>query len=221
MTQITVVKSGFNEAEIEVTAESKRARVDGESFIVDWGDITYGEPQSAFKRITESIRGLLEPSFVPQCNHHSTIVSKRLAPIDRPEDFIPPVWTDPEFSSCRRVFREHLHDFVLELQLCVCASGGTIHLVYRNEGRMPRIRQELIALGAEVKAGTLTGDRLNTCTVVLGYLSQVPERDIGEHEIGAAIAIAPRSVSVTCASLVQYRDTSLNEYETLERFEGA
>ena len=215
-----VVIPGFREADIKTTVASKQTRVDGESFIVDWGNSAYAKHKEEFTRATESVRRLLGACFVVQCNHHSTIVSKRLDPSDRPSGTTPPKWTDLSFSSCRKIFAQHLRDFELELQLCVLASGGTIQLVYRDETVMPRIRQDLINLGAEVKPGTLDGDRMNTCTVVLGYLTRVPEHDIGANDVTAAISVPPK-IKVTHASLVQYSDTSLNVYDTLERFEGA
>jgi hypothetical protein len=211
---------GFKEADIKTTVVSKQTRVDGESFIVDWGDSAYAKYKEDFIRATESMRRLFGACFVMQRNHHSTIVSKRLDPSDRPSGITPPKWIDLSLSSCRKIFAQHLRNFELELQLCVLASGGTIQLVYRDETVMPRIRQDLMNLGAEVKPGTLDGDRMNTCTVVLGYLTRVPEHDIDANDVTAAISVPPK-IKVTRASLVEYSDTSLNDYDTLERFESA
>ena len=221
MKKITIVKPGFKEVEVEATVKSKEAQVNGESFIVDWGDPAYGTPKNAFIKATNSIKKLFKSSFVAQRNHHSTIISKQLDPIDRSEGLNPPIWRDPDLSLSRQIFREYLNEFVLELQLCVCASGGTIQLVYRNETIMPQIRQKLIELGAEVKPRTLDGDRINTCTVVLGYLNQVPECEIVDGKISETVAVAPPLIKVTCASLIRYQDTSLNKYDTIERFEYA
>jgi len=84
---------------------------------------------------------------------------------------------------------------------------------------MPRLRGALISIGAEVKTGTLDGDRLNTCTVVLGYLKCIPEVGVREEDIVPLLEkIVPEDITVYRASLVGYNDTSLNIYHTIAEF---
>jgi hypothetical protein len=215
----SIVIQRFDDAEIRVTARSRQARVNGESFIVDWNEAEFSDSKRAFEQITANLHHLLGSGFVPQRNHHSAIVSKRLDPIDRAAGSVPPEWLDPEFAASRRIFREQL-GFALDLQLCVVAYGGTIQLVYGNETRLPGIRRRLVDLGAEVKPGTIEGDRFHTCTVVLGYMLSAPEREPETGDIVEAIVPAPETIAVTRASLVRYRDTAFNDYETLVNFSG-
>ena len=205
--------------EIKATVASKEACVYGESFIVDWGDSAYVDHKKMFKRATNSLGDYLENCFVPQRNHHSTILSKRLDSIDRDNTAEPSIWSDPELSICREKFAEQLVNFRLKLQSCVVASGSTIQLVYRNSSQMPRLRGALISLGAEVKLGTLDGDRMNTCTVVLGYLKCIPKSGICEKDILTLLGEEiPNNIKVYRASLVGYNDTSLNVYHTIAEF---
>jgi hypothetical protein len=208
----------LNKVEIDKTVASKGDSVYGESFIVDWGDSAYIGHKKEFEKATKSLKDHFGNCFIAQRNHHSTIISKRLDSIDRANNAEPSIWNDPTLSMCRDKFAEQLTDFTLKLHLCVVAPGGTIQLVYRNTTQMPRLRGALISLGAEVKTGTLDGDRMNTCTVVLGYLKSIPKAEVRKENIEPLLNKIPENIKVYRASLVGYNDTSLNLYHTIAEF---
>ena len=89
---------------------------------------------------------------------------------------------------------------------------------------MPRLRGLFRGLGATVKAGTTDGDRMNTCTAVLGYLRAVPLLQDVKGRAKSLVDLwlqrsgIPDEFPVHTLSLARYHDTSLNVYETLERF---
>ncbi|HAO19689.1 MAG TPA: hypothetical protein DCQ37_03855 [Desulfobacteraceae bacterium] len=220
---IQVVYNGFDENAIKKTVKQKSKDVVGESFVIDWSLPGYKDFKESFEALTDEFVNIFGNCFVKQINHHSTILSKRLDPIDISNDFIVPVWMDNDFSVCRRFFSENFCKLILESECCVIAKAGTVQLVFRDENVLPKARNLLNSLGASVKPGTIDGDFINTCTVVLGYLQSIPHNQVQKEQLESATSKWNESyhidkVKVHTISLVRYFDLSLNNYLEIEKF---
>lgn len=220
---INIIYPGFVAGAVGVTAANKSLGVDDESFIVDWSHPEYDKANEAFVKLTNAFRDLFGAAFIPQKNHHSTILSKRLDKVDLGPSCPPRAWRDTDFSETRQLFRQTIPDFCLTLDCCVLAPGGTIQLVFRDRVAMPRMRMRLVELGATVKSSTIDGDRINTCTVVLGFVSTVPDPPVKASDVSGILsgwqdAHLISTIRVVTVSLVQYFDLSLNRYIELHRF---
>lgn len=220
---IQIIYNGFDDNAVEKTVEQKSKNVIGESFVVDWSLSGYKDIKESFEALTERFSAILGSCFVKQRNHHSTILSKRLDPIDIPAGFVVPVWMDNDFSVSKRFFSENFCKIVLKLESCVIAKTGTIQLVFRDENVLPSARNLLKSLGASVKPGTIDDDFKNTCTVVLGYLQSIPHNQVQKENVESAISEWIQTyhidkIKVHTISLVRYFDLSLNNYLEIEHF---
>jgi hypothetical protein len=223
MSEITIAYEKPQEDKVIETAKRKALAVIGESFIVDWSTPGYEVAKGHFGELTQRFCSLFKSDFTSQKHLHSTILSKRL---DRTVDLDAEQggwWKDSSFSETRTCFESHLSSFVLSLDSLRLAGAGTVQLVLRDNIALPRIRMHLKHLGASVKAGTIKGDFVNTCTVVLGYFSQVPKKMPAKKNIQSLFEnwcqhFPREGLQVHTVSLVRYFDLSLDKYVNIQRF---
>lgn len=223
MANLDLVYSGFSPSAVTETAAAKQRVVDGESFILDWIRPEHQDARESFRALSEGLSRLFGPAFHQQRHFHTTIISKRLDPIDRMPNTPVPEWADAGLEKSRAAILRFLDAACLEVRLCVLSQEGTCQLVFRDEGALPLLRRQLLDLGAEAKPGTLDGDRINTCTMVLGHLGGLPDAVPSplhvEHLLQEWCAQHGLiNVNALSSSLVRYRDTSLAEYSTVRVF---
>ena len=221
--EIRIIYPGFDQIAVNKTSASRLQRVDGESFVMDWSLPEYTDYKKAFGELSQKFFKLFKDDFIKQENHHSTILSKRLDRIDIDDSVIKNTWTDEDYSKSHSFLSKNLSDFTIKLESCVLAKGGTIQLVFRDEKILPRTRIFLRDLGATIKQGTIDGDFINTCTVVLGYLKCAPNSPVSEEKVRSEILDWLHShqmseIGVHVVSLVRYFDLSLNEYVEIAKF---
>lgn len=222
--------SGLDAKKVNNTKKDKSLKVVGQSFIVDWSDPVYKKYKENFEEFSGQLASIFGNSFASQKNHHSTILSKALDLIDIHEDqegdkLRSTIWTDYNFKLCRCFFHDMcFKEFTLRLDKAVIANTGTIQIVLRNNKQLPIIRMFLKGLGAQVKEGTIKGDFINTCTVVLGYFKSANERIKGQIDEAKKILAewstlqSTRTLKVFKVSLVEYYDLSLNNFKTIITF---
>ena len=91
---------------------------------------------------------------------------------------------------------------------------------------MPLIRTKLEEFGSQVKRGTISGDRINTITVVLGYLKGT--NNISNEQVKSCekllhdwVIIKQKenySINVKTTVLAEYQDTAFENYSILQKF---
>ena len=108
----------------------------------------------------------------------------------------------------------------LTLECAFMAEEGTVQLVLRNEDQLPAMRGYMVSQGAQVKPGTMDGDRIYTCTVVLGQVKDAEEANrrlpyVRKYLEGQEEG---RCFSTTVLTVMEYWDFGLeacNELKTM------
>ena len=98
---------------------SKKKKVKGESFVIDWSLPEYKEVKKEFEELSANLKFILKDEFVQQNNHHSTILSKKLDEMDIPNneegEYLRALkWKDEEFVECNKFF-ESIRDIKFDL----------------------------------------------------------------------------------------------------------
>jgi hypothetical protein len=133
MNELNLVYSDFDPEEVDKNYNKKQEPLNGESFIIDWSLPEYENYKKAFETLSNMFHVLFKGIFIPQMNHHSTILSKRLdeKEIDDPTEI--KEWLDNDFSETSKIIYPEIPNFKLTLKLIVLAREGNFQLVLRAE----------------------------------------------------------------------------------------
>ncbi len=220
--------NSLNEEACQKTKYNKSTDVYGQSFIVDWK--YFPEYKNKFNELSLGLKEIFGDCFQNQENHHSTILSKELPYTDIVNDQLRlkmhrSSWLDSDYKLLDRFLSLYLNDgFSLTFKSIESSSAGTTQIVLINERAIPYMRIFLKGLGAMIKEGTIDGNRLFTCTVVLGHFIDF-KRITEKAKNNASLYLNQWIInnrkfdySVNTISLVEYYDLSLNRYNEIKIF---
>ncbi len=207
----------LTETSIASVARFKAAAADGHSVIADLVNLRIVE--NPFRLVADALRQIFGAPFNTQTHFHSTILSTHLTPkLDIPDgqegDSLRSCqWNGTQFNRIMSTFSKKNRKLIFKIQTAVI--GPTVQLVFRcMDGELQQLRKDIMDCGAQVKPGTLDGDRIHTATVVLGYFNATVSLDSLEKakifldawmEANTSTALKLRQLSHE-----QYFDTSLN-----------
>lgn len=210
-----------------VERREDRLKEGGTSCIVDWQS-----PKDKFSErlmgIAREVGELFGASFEVHQHLHSTVLSIKLDEKDieaisestrqrvrdRP-------WRDEGYKSSQKMFRslleadEQRSGLTLELECAAMDKAGTVQLVLRNEDQLPAMRGYMVSQGAQVKPGTIDGDRIYTCTVVLGQVKDADEAEKCLPTVRSYLSTLTKGepFSTKVLTFVHYKDFGLVECE--------